>query len=91
MSKFLKVYCTFHRDMHDRVCCRPGSSAIFGNYDRDYGRFQERNKSADRIGYLCDSVKDCKRLAVGDSILYQGDSKAYRYMITETDKENQYF
>ena len=28
---------------------------------------------------------------VGDSILYQGDSKAYRYMITEMDKENNLF
>ena len=27
----------------------------------------------------------------GDSILYQGDSKAYRYMITEMDKENNIF
>ena len=29
--------------------------------------------------------------AVGDSILYQGDSKAYRYMITEMDKKNSTF
>ena len=29
--------------------------------------------------------------AVGDSILYQGDSKAYRYMITEMDKDNNTF
>ena len=29
--------------------------------------------------------------AVGDSILYQGDSKAYRYMITEMDKKNNIF
>ena len=29
--------------------------------------------------------------AVGDSILYQGDSKAYKYMITEIDQENKTF
>ncbi len=29
--------------------------------------------------------------AVGDSILYQADSKAYRYMITEMDKDNNLF
>ena len=29
-----------------------------------------------------------KEAAVGDSILYQTDSKAYRYMITEMDKKN---
>ena len=29
--------------------------------------------------------------AVGDFILYQSDSKAYRYMITEMDKENNIF
>ena len=29
--------------------------------------------------------------AVGDSILYQSDSKAYRYMITEMDKKNNLF
>lgn len=29
--------------------------------------------------------------AVGDNILYQADSKAYRYMITEMDKENNLF
>ena len=29
--------------------------------------------------------------AVGDSILYQGDSKAYKYMITEIDQKNKTF
>ena len=29
--------------------------------------------------------------AVGDSILYQGDSKTYKYMITEIDQENKTF
>ena len=29
--------------------------------------------------------------AVGDSILYQSDSKTYRYMITEMDKKNNIF
>lgn len=29
--------------------------------------------------------------AVGDSILYQGDSKAYKYIITEIDQENKTF
>ena len=29
--------------------------------------------------------------AVGDSILYQGDSKAYKYMITDIDQENKTF
>ena len=29
--------------------------------------------------------------AVGDFILYQSDSKAYRYMITEMDKKNNIF
>ena len=32
-----------------------------------------------------------KEAAVGDSILYQTDSKAYRYMITEMDKKNHIF
>ena len=32
-----------------------------------------------------------KEAAVGDSILYQTDSKAYRYMITEMDKNESYF
>ncbi len=32
-----------------------------------------------------------KEAAVGDSILYQTDSKAYRYMITEMDKKESYF
>lgn len=32
-----------------------------------------------------------KEAVVGDSILYQTDSKAYRYMITEMDKKNHIF
>ena len=32
-----------------------------------------------------------EKAAVGDSILYQGDSKAYKYMITEIDQENKTF
>ena len=32
-----------------------------------------------------------EKAAVGDSILYQGDSKAYTYMITEIDQENKTF
>lgn len=32
-----------------------------------------------------------EKAAVGDSILYQSESKAYRYMITEMDKENNLF
>ena len=42
------------------------------------------------IGYLCNSGKN-QRGSVGDSILYQTDSKVYRYMITEMDKKNHIF
>ena len=43
----------------------------------------------DRLTYAI-PVK-IKEAAVGDSILYQTDSKAYRYMITEMDKKNHIF
>lgn len=90
MSKFLKfivhfiVICTI-------VCvvglAVPPFLGITTEIMDDFGK--ETNLPMGSVTYAI-PVK-IKEAAVGDSILYQTDSKAYRYMITEMDKKNHIF
>ena len=90
MSKFLKfivhfiVICT--------IVCVVGLAAppFFGvttEITDDSGK--ETNLPEGSVTYAI-STKTADA-AVGDSILYQSDSKTYRYMITEMDKKNNIF
>ncbi len=88
--KISEIYCTFYSDMHHCLCCRAGSSAVWELRQRLWMiPAKKRICPWDRL-LIAIPVK-LKEAAVGDSILYQTDSKAYRYMITEMDKKNHIF
>ena len=85
--KISEIYCTFYSDMTPL-------SVLSGWQFRRFWELRQRlwmipAKKRICMGSVTYAIPvKIKEAAVGDSILYQTDSKAYRYMITEMDKKN---